>query len=126
MMTKEQLQIKPNAMTTHKLICDLAKAMKEHMASQDQAVYPGLLIHDDPKLKSMAWGFLNGQKPLRKQFDDYYNKWLKDCDFNFTDEFISDTFEVFAMVEERIGREESILIPTLENTGLFARASAAI
>ena len=122
MMTKEQLSIRPNAMTTHKLICDLAEKMKGHMSEQDKSVYPDLLIHRDPKLKSMAWGFLNGQKPMRKQFDQYHAKWLKNCDFNFSDEFIADTFEIFDMIEERIKREESILIPTLESTGVLARA----
>ena len=122
MMTKEQLSIRPNAMTAHKLICDLADKMKGHMSEQDKSIYPDLLIHQDPKLKSMAWGFLNGQKPMRKQFDSYHSKWLKNCDFNFSDEFIADTFEVFDMIEDRIKREESILIPTLENSGVLARA----
>lgn len=123
MMTKDQLKIRPNAMTTHKLLCELANKMKAHMSSQDQEIYPGLLIHEDPKLKSMAWGFLNGQKPMRKQFDDYYHKWLKNCDFNFTDDFIAETFEVFDMVEERIERERSVLIPTLEMSGVFSRVA---
>lgn len=122
MMTKEQLSIRPNATTAYNLICDLAKKMKKHMSAQDKSVYPDLLIHQDPKLKSMAWGFLNGQQPMRKQFDSYYNKWLKNCDFNFTDEFIADTFEVFDMIEDRIKREESILIPTLERSDVWDRA----
>jgi hypothetical protein len=122
MMTKEQLSIRPTAMTAHRLICDLAEKMKQHMMEQDRAVYPDLLTHRDPKLKSMAWGFLNGQKPMRKQFEQYHAKWLKNCDFNFTDEFMADTFEIFDMIEGRIQREESILIPTLETTGVLARA----
>lgn len=124
MMTKDQLNIRPNAMTTHKLLCELADKMKNHMSAQDQEVYPGLLIHEDPKLKSMAWGFLNGQKPMRKHFDDYYNKWLKNCDFNFTDDFLAETFEIFDMVEERISREQTILLPTLETSGLFQQVAA--
>jgi DUF438 domain-containing protein len=122
MMTREQLSIRPNAMTTHKLICDLSDKMKDHMMEQDRSIYPDLLTHQDPKLKSMAWGFLNGQKPMRKQFDQYHAKWLKNCDFNFSDEFITETLEIFDMIEDRINREESILIPTLENTGVLARA----
>jgi hemerythrin-like domain-containing protein len=122
MMTREQLNIRPNAMTTHKMICDLAEMMKGHMSEQDRGVYPDLLIHQDPKLKSMAWGFLNGQKPIRKQFEQYHSKWLKNCDFNFTDEFIADTFELFDMIEDRIQREETVLIPTLEKSGVFAQA----
>ncbi len=122
MMTKEQLSIRPNAMTTHNLICDLADKMKAHMSSQDKSVYPGLLIHQDPKLKSMAWGFLNGQKPMKKQFDRYHARWLKDCDFEFSDEFIAETMEIFEMIEDRIQREETILIPTLESSGVMAQA----
>lgn len=122
MMTKEQLSIRPNAMTTHKMICDLAEIMKGHMSDQDRGVYPDLLTHQDPKLKSMAWGFLNGQKPIRKNFEQYHSKWLKNCDFNFTDEFVADTFEIFDMIEDRIQREETILIPTLEKSGVFAQA----
>ncbi len=122
MMTKEQLSIRPNAKTTHNLICELAEKMKGHMSEQDKSIYPDLLIHRNPKLKSMAWGFLNGQKPLRKQFDQYYAKWLKNCDFKFSDEFIADTFEIFDMIEDRIKREESILIPTLETSGMTMQA----
>jgi DUF438 domain-containing protein len=122
MMTPEQLSIRPNAMTAHKMICDLAELMKGHMSEQDKGIYPGLLIQQDPKLKSMAWGFLNGQKPMRKQFEQYNSKWLKNCDFNFSDEFIADTFEIFDMIEDRIQREETILIPTLEKSGVFAQA----
>jgi hypothetical protein len=122
MMTKEQLSIKPNAMTAYNLICNLADKMKQHMSAQDKSIYPDLLIHQDARLKSMAWGFLNGQKPMRKQFDSYYAKWLKNCDFKFSDEFIADTFEIFDMIEDRIKREESILIPTLESSGVLARA----
>ncbi len=122
MMTREQLSIRPTAMTAHKLICDLADKMKEHMIEQDRGIYPDLLTHQDPKLKSMAWGFLNGQKPMRKQFEQYHNKWLKNCDFNFSEDFIADTFEIFDMIEDRIQREETILIPTLEKSGVFARA----
>ncbi len=124
MMTEDQLKIRPNAMTTHRLLCDLAEKLKTHMTSQDQKIYPGLLIHEDPKLKSMAWGFLNGQKPMRKQYDDYYNKWLKDCDFNFSKEFVAETFEIFDMIDERIEREQTILIPTLESSGVFSQVAA--
>jgi hemerythrin-like domain-containing protein len=122
MMTREQLDIRPNAMTVHRMICDLADKIKQHMSEQDKTIYPDLLIHQDPKLKSMAWGFLNGQKPMRKQFESYHAKWLKDCECQTSDEFIADTFEIFDIIEDRIKREESILIPTLETTGVLARA----
>jgi DUF438 domain-containing protein len=122
MMTMEQLRIRPNAITTHKLICELANMMKKHMSEQDKSIFPDLLTNQNPRLKAMAWGFLNGQNPMRKQFDAYHAKWLKNCDFSFNEGFIADTFEVFDMIESRIKREESILIPTLESTDALASA----
>ena len=122
MMIPEQLKIKPSAKATHELLCSLGKKLKEHLASEDKGIYPPLLTHEDPKLKSLAWGFISGQKPLRKQFESYYSKWLKDCDFNFNQVFLDESFELFSAIDDRIEREQSILIPKLEESGIFAAA----
>jgi hypothetical protein len=122
MMKPEQLKIKPTAKATHELLCDLGNKLKHHLSEEDKGIYPPLLTHEDPKLKSLAWGFISGQKPLRKQFEGYYNAWLKDCDFNFTQAFLDETFELFAAIDDRIEREQEILIPRLQETGFFATA----
>jgi hypothetical protein len=121
MLKPEILSIKPNAKTTYELLCSLGRKLKDHLAAEDKGVYPPLLIHEDPKLKSLAWGFISGQKPLRKQFEEYYNKWLKDCNFEFTDAFLEESVELFSAIEYRIEREQTVLIPKLEQSGLFAR-----
>jgi hypothetical protein len=124
MMQPENLKIKPNAKTAYQCMCDLGDKMKSHLSEEDRSVYPSLLIHEDPKLKSLAWGFISGERPLRKQFETYYRKWLKECDFTFSEEFLSDTREIFEAVEERINREQSVLLPRLEESGVFAIAGA--
>jgi hypothetical protein len=118
-MTPENLRIRPNARTAYELLCDLADKVKVHLAEEDRGLYPNLLIHEDPKIKSIAWGFISGEKPLRKTFDDYYKKWLKNCDFHFTDDFMQETCEVFDMVLYRIEREEQVLLPKLVEIGVF-------
>lgn len=118
-LTPELLKIRPNAKIAHELLCDLGTKVRSHLAAEDRGLYPTLLIHDDPKVKSIAWGFISGEKPLRKVFDDYHKHWLKNCDFNFTDEFLAETHEVFDMVAKRIEREEQILLPKLLEIGLF-------
>ncbi len=55
-----------------------------------------------------------GEKPLRRWFKDYNDKWLKNCDFEFTDEFLQETNEVIAILIDRVKREEKILFPRLE------------
>ena len=123
-MKPEQLRIRPNAKTAYQLLCDLSDKVKEHLTEEDRGLYPALLIHDDPKVKSIAWGFISGEKPLRKTFDDYYKKWLKNCDFNFTEDFLTETHEVFDMLRGRIEREEQVLFPKLLEIGMFEEVRA--
>ena len=118
----EQLKIRPNAKTAYQLLCDLSDKVKEHLAEEDKGLYPSLLIHEDPRVKSVAWGFISGEKPLRKSFDDYHKKWLKNCDFNFTDDFLRETHEIFDMLVGRIEREEQVLVPKLLEIGMFKEA----
>ena len=78
-LTKDQLRIRPNAKTAFELLCDLGEKVRRHLAEEDRGLYPSLLIHEDPKVKSIAWGFISGERPLRKTFDDYHKHWLKNC-----------------------------------------------
>ena len=99
MLKPEQLKIKPNAKAAHDYLCSLGEKLKRHLSEEDRGVYPPLLTHEDPKLKSLAWGFISGEKPLRKQFETYYQSWLKDCDFNFNEEFLHATLEMLELIE---------------------------
>lgn len=121
-LSLDQLKIRPNAKTAYELLCDLSEKVRGHLAEEDRTLYPSLLIHEDPKVKSIAWGFISGEKPLRKTFDDYYKRWLKNCDFNFTEDFLAETHEVFEMVSHRIEREEQVLLPKLVEIGMFMEA----
>jgi len=125
LLRPELLKIRPNAKTAHELLCDLGTKVRGHLAEEDRGLYPSLLIHEDPKVKSIAWGFISGEKPLRKVFDDYHKRWLKNCDFNFTDDFLTETHEVFDMVAKRIEREEQVLLPKLVEIGMFQDASGS-
>ena len=118
-MSPEHLKVRPNAKTAYELLCDLGDKVKKHLSEEDRSIYPTLLIHEDPRVKSIAWGFISGEKPLRKVFDDYYKKWLKDCDFNFSEEFVVETREVFDMLTQRMDREEQVLFPKLVEIGMF-------
>ncbi|WP_295430994.1 hemerythrin domain-containing protein [uncultured Thiodictyon sp.] len=119
LLTTEQLRVRPNARTAHELLCDLDERVRRHLAEEDRGLYPSLLIHEDPKVKSIAWGFISGERPLRKIFHDYHKNWLENCDFNFSDDFVTETHEVFEMVGQRIEREEQVLFPKLVEIGMF-------
>lgn len=121
-LTPEHLRVRPNAMTAYNLLRDLGDKVKQHLAEEDKGLYPSLLIHEDPKVKSIAWGFISGEKPLRKTFDDHYKKWLKHRDFNFADEFLDETREVLDILQFRIERENQVLFPKLVEIGMFQQA----
>jgi hemerythrin-like domain-containing protein len=124
-LTPELLKVRPNAKTAYDLLCDLGERVKRHLADEDRSIYPSLLIHEDPRVKSIAWGFISGEKPLRKTFDDYHRKWLKHTDYKFPEEFLDETREVFSMLTQRIEREEQVLFPKLVEIGMFRESRAA-
>lgn len=119
MLTLDLLKFRPNAKVAYEMLCDLGEKVDNHLSDEDRGLYPTLLIHDDPKVKSIAWGFISGEKPLRKVFDDYHKRWLQDCEFDFSDDFLAETYEMFDMVAKRIEREEQVLVPKLLEIGLF-------
>lgn len=119
MLTPDLLKMRPNARAAYELLCDLGEKVGNHLSDEDRGIYPTLLIHDDPQVKSIAWGFISGEKPLRKVFDDYYKRWLKNCEYDFTDDFLCETEEMFEMVCKRIDREEQVLFPKLLEIGVF-------
>jgi len=115
LLNQESLQIRLVAKTAHKVMCDIAAKLKEHLAEEDKALYPSLLTHDDAKVRTTAWGFINGRHALRQWTDQYNKKWLKDYNFEFTDEFLKDTNELLGLLAVRVDREERVLFPRLED-----------
>jgi Hemerythrin HHE cation binding domain len=100
------------------LLCDLSSKVRELLSEEDRGLYPPLLIHSDPRIKSMAWGFITGERPLRQLFDHYHQRWLRDCDIEITDGFLGETRDMLALIRDRIDREEGLLFPTLERIGM--------
>lgn len=121
-LSPEQLKTRPNARIACELLCDLAEKVRHHLGDEDRGLYPRLLIHDDPNVKSIAWGFIGGEKPLRTTFDDYHTRWLRNWDVDFSDEFLAETRKVFDLVSQRIEREEQVLLPKLMEIGMFPEA----
>jgi hypothetical protein len=114
LLDERELGVKPNAKTAYRLLCELADKLRAMLAEEDKGLYPSLLIHEDPKVKSIAWGFISGEQPVRKLFNAYHHRWLRNCDFRFDEAFLHETREIFALILDRIEREERLLFPKLE------------
>ena len=123
-LTAENLKIRANAKAMHTLLCDLAIKVREHLGEEDKEMYPQLLKQGN-SLKHTAWNFIAGESELRKEFEAYYKKYLKDCTYQFTDAFVAETHAMLDAVLARVEREEKVLFPKLEEAGLFGTEQAA-
>lgn len=124
MLSPEQLQIRPIAQIARLLLCDLCTKVRIHLVEEDEELYPDLLASGDIRIQSMAWGFQVGDRPLRRQFESYHSKWLRDCDFEFTGRFLEDTVELLDAIELRLHREIQVMIPQILESGILSRAHA--
>ncbi len=122
LLTEEHLRISSNARTAYEQLCDLGEQVGRHLPEEDHNVFPALLMHEDPKVKSIAWGFISGEVPIRKTFEDYHRRWLKNCDFNFGGEFMDETGKMFAMVAQRLEREKRVLLPKMVEISILREA----
>ncbi len=110
------------AKVARELLCELCDRMQCHLAEEHKGLYPALLTHPDHEIKNLAWGFINNDKPLRKEFSDYAKHWLKDCDFDFSGAFISETRAMLEALDHRLDLERNSMLPRLERRGVFAQA----
>ncbi len=122
LMTPEQLSVHAIAKVTHILLCDLCEMVTDHLADEHKGLYPNLLTHEESSVKNMAWGLINNDKLLKPEFSQYKRKWLKDCEFQFTDAFIEDTKGVLKSLRQRMELEENTVIPKLERAEILASA----
>jgi hypothetical protein len=122
LMTPEQLSVHAIAKVTHILLCDLCEMVTEHLADEHKGLYPNLLTHEESSVKNMAWGLINNDKLLKPEFSQYKRKWLKDCEFQFTDAFIEDTRGVLKSLRQRMELEENTVIPKLERAEILVTA----
>ena len=111
------LKNKATAQVAHEKLCELISKMKEHLAEEDRGVYPDLLTHSDPRVKTVAWNFIGGQKPLKKVFDDFAKN-FKHCEYAFNESLVNETKEVLDVLCQRIESEQEVLFPELEKLGL--------
>mgnify|MGYP003573358903 CR=1 FL=1 len=114
LLNKEQLQVRVVAKTAQTLLGDLADRIKGHLAEEDKDLYPILLTHSDLDVRSTAWKFISGEHALRQAFADYGKKWLKERDFEFSNELLTETNELLETLTVRIEREEQFLYPRFE------------
>lgn len=98
-----------------KQLASLAGKISMHLATEDQALYPSLVGHADPKIKDLANKYQSEMGEIRKVFEAYNKKWstgtaIKDNPAGFC----SETNELFKVLAKRIEREDNELYPMVD------------
>lgn len=122
LMTPEQLSVGPIAKVTHILLCDLCDLMSDHLADEHKGVYPALLSHSEQYINNMAWGLINNDKLLKPEFSAYKKRWLKDCEFQFSEEFVRDTKDILDSLNQRLDLEKNTILPRMQEQQVLATA----
>ena len=103
---------------TANLFFDYVKAVKDHLAVTDTAMYSKLLGSGDQKLSNIADRFIGGSREINRIFSAYLKRWCKlkrkQLVIREYDEFMRDTNEMFEMVLDRIQDETEHLYPAVK------------
>jgi hypothetical protein len=108
-------------MSVYAALGEMIALANKHFIIALRGIYPPLLIQDDLHLKTLAWEFIEREKPLRERLDAYQREWLEGSDLEFTPKFLQETFELFDELEARIEQEKNIFLPRLQARGVFAQ-----
>jgi len=93
----------------------LASTLAAHLKLEDEQLYPSLLESDDPEVKGRAQQYVEEMSGIGAAFQAYVEKWTMEGSIaKDADGFISQTGEIFAVLSQRIEREESGLFVLLK------------
>lgn len=99
------------------LFFDFVALVKEHLELEDKHIYRHLLTHSDQSVKNTATKFMSGGVEIKKVFADYLKKWCKKRGHQLHiadyEKFVTETNDMFEMVQNRIIAESENLYPLL-------------
>ena len=100
-------------------LSQLAGAVRLHLATEDQTLYPALAKCSDAKVAAMATSFQNEMGGIKKAFEDYSKKWgTPDSIKTNPKDFIKDSKAVFEVLGKRIARENNELYAAADKLDL--------
>jgi Hemerythrin HHE cation binding domain len=96
-------------------IAALSGILNVHLAMEDGVMYPRLLVHEDPRIRTLAARYVDEMGDLKKVFADYSRRWnTPEAMRAAPAEFIRESRAVLDALTRRIGREEGELYPLVD------------
>ncbi|CAK0746809.1 Hemerythrin-like domain-containing protein [Gammaproteobacteria bacterium] len=114
LLVPERLDIRLNAKAAHQMLRHLAELVQVHLSDENHNLYPGLITHQNAAVRSLAWCFVDGERPICLVFGGYHQKLLEKRSFNFSSDFLAETLKMVEVLERHIHLEENTLFPSVE------------
>ena len=94
---------------------ELAGKLTVHLAMEDKALYPRLLVHGSPQLRKIAADVVRDMGGIQAVFREYVIRWSvpQRIQANAA-EFIRETNEILEALKRRITREDTELYPMID------------
>jgi iron-sulfur cluster repair protein YtfE (RIC family) len=94
----------------------LAAKVNVHLAMEDEALYPRLLAHTDPKVRNLAKKFTDEMSGIKAAFHKYIATWTEQAIRGDAKSFVAASKSLFAALAQRIQRENTELYPLLDKS----------
>jgi len=103
-------QLTANANAVAQSLAKLAGKLNVHLSMEDKVLYPKLIEHQDPNVKSMANKFIDEMGKIKEVYAQYLNKWSSpEAIKKNPPDFINETKGIFEAISKRITKEDSEL-----------------
>jgi hypothetical protein len=98
------------AAEVQRVLSRLAGVLRVHVAMEDEALYPRLLDHADPEVRTLARGFLDRFGSAYRDFLDFRARWAKVEQIAAAPaELAREVRTVAGALRERVGEENAVL-----------------
>lgn len=100
------------------LIDQYVVRVKEHFERNNKFVYGDLLTHEDVGINNTARRFLEGEKEIKRLFNDFVRRWCRrGLHIDNHARFLAEADDIFRLVASRIQNECEELYPLARRLG---------
>ena len=107
-------QLAKGASEMRRLLSGLMGKLSLHLAMEDNALYPSLEKHADAKVRDIGVKFAREMAGVKPAVEAFAKKWSEAEIVKDAATFCADTKKLFAVLADRIKRENTELYPLLE------------
>ncbi len=109
---RSEEQVKANAAAIALLLNQLSGKLKIHAISEDKFLYPSLMNHSNPNIKSISQKFYTEMGGLAQEFEEFKNNFATTNKISSNPAaFLIASQKVFTAFQRRVNKENTELYP---------------